>query len=82
MFYVFLIQGVQPMYVCLCHGITERDIESAVDEGVRSLKELSATLGVATQCGKCSCHAKQCLRESIDRRHEGQQMHYAAITAI
>ena len=70
------------MYVCLCHGITERDIESAVDEGVRSLKELSATLGVATQCGKCSCHAKQCLRESIDRQPARQQMRYAAVSVM
>ena len=60
------------MYVCLCHGVTERDIESAVDDGARSLKELSCKLGVATQCGKCSCHAKECIKESIASQHERQ----------
>jgi len=67
------------MYVCLCHGITERDIESAVDDGARSLKDLSGKLGVATQCGKCSCHAKQCIRESLDTQNERQQMHYVSL---
>ncbi|MBL1293218.1 MAG: bacterioferritin-associated ferredoxin [Thiotrichales bacterium] len=68
------------MYVCLCHGITERDIESAVDDGARSLKDLSGALGVATQCGKCSCHAKKCIRESLASQHERQQMQYVSIT--
>ncbi len=68
------------MYVCLCHGITECDIEFAVDGGARSLKDLSDTLGVATQCGKCCCHAKQCIRESLDSQHERQQVHYASAT--
>lgn len=68
------------MYVCLCHGITERDIECAVDDGARSLKDLSGTLGVATQCGKCSCHARKCLCESLGSQHERKQMHYVAIT--
>ncbi len=68
------------MYVCLCHGVTEADIESAVDEGARSLKDLSRDLGVATQCGKCSCHAKQCLKESLESSSERQQLHYVSVT--
>lgn len=64
------------MYVCLCRAVTDRDIEAAVDEGARSLKDLSLTLGVATQCGKCSCHAKQCLSQSVSEQTERQPVHY------
>lgn len=66
------------MYVCLCHGVTERDIESAVDSGARSLKDLSRSLRVATQCGKCCDHAKGCLQESLQSTELKQQACFAA----
>jgi len=53
------------MYVCLCNGITDREIRSAVALGARSLADLQASLGVATACGRCascacSMMAEQC----------------------
>ena len=53
------------MYVCLCNGITDREIRSAVAQGARSLADLQASLGVATACGRCatcacSMMAEQC----------------------
>lgn len=42
------------MYVCLCHGITDKHIKQAVTEdGVGNMRELKAALGVGSQCGKC-----------------------------
>lgn len=53
------------MYVCVCHAVTDRDIQRAVRNGASSIRHLRDQLGVATQCGACACHAKSCLREAM-----------------
>ena len=53
------------MYVCLCKGVTDGDIKNAVASGCRSLRELKRETGLATQCGKCSCHARDILHEEL-----------------
>ena len=52
------------MYICLCNAVTERDIRSCVEDGVRSLKDLQRELGVGTCCGRCKPAAKEILQES------------------
>ncbi|HAP51551.1 MAG TPA: (2Fe-2S)-binding protein, partial [Marinobacter adhaerens] len=34
------------MYVCLCHGVTDREIREAADNGVSSMRQLGKELGV------------------------------------
>lgn len=53
------------MYVCLCHGITESQIEEAVAQGATCLKDLRTRLRVTTSCGKCASCARQCLKHSM-----------------
>ena len=53
------------MYVCLCQGVTDGQIRDAIYEGCCSYREVRETTGVATQCGKCACLAKQVVRETI-----------------
>jgi len=52
------------MYVCLCHGVTDRDIREAAENGVSSMRQLGKELGVGTQCGRCACTARDILRDS------------------
>jgi bacterioferritin-associated ferredoxin len=53
------------MYICLCNGITERDIRGCcADEGACTMRDLERCLGVGTNCGKCRPVAKQILIES------------------
>ncbi|WP_100639159.1 bacterioferritin-associated ferredoxin [Marinobacter salexigens] len=52
------------MYVCLCHGVTDRDIREAAENGVSSMRQLGKELGVGTQCGRCASMARGILRES------------------
>lgn len=52
------------MYVCLCKGITDRQIKAAIDDGACSMGKLRKSLGVATQCGKCSVATREILAES------------------
>lgn len=49
------------MYVCLCKGVTDKDIEQAVEQGCRSMRELKSGLGVGSQCGRCTGHAREVL---------------------
>jgi bacterioferritin-associated ferredoxin len=50
------------MYVCLCKGVTDSQIRSAVREGARTVRGLRKQLGCTGQCGKC----KQQVRELRD----------------
>jgi bacterioferritin-associated ferredoxin len=51
------------MYICICNGITEREIHGAVELGCRSLDDLKRDLGVATCCGKCAPDARRAMRQ-------------------
>ena len=41
------------MYVCICNGVTERDIRQAAEAGCRSLPELTMRTGCGSTCGTC-----------------------------
>jgi bacterioferritin-associated ferredoxin len=51
------------MYVCICNGITDKQIRRAAEAGVRDIRQLQATLGVASGCGSCKEHATEILGE-------------------
>lgn len=53
------------MIVCVCKGVSDRRIREAVREGCVSVKAVSRELGVATQCGKCACHARDVVHEEL-----------------
>lgn len=53
------------MFVCLCNGVTERDIVRAVDAGVTSFGELQASTDVAAGCGSCADCARQLLHTAL-----------------
>lgn len=52
------------MYICICNGVTEREIRSCAEEGVCTLRELEACLGVGAGCGRCRQAAKQVLKDA------------------
>ncbi len=53
------------MYVCLCHGVTDRDIRAAVCNGATRMRDLAKELGVATECGRCACTANQLRKDTL-----------------
>ncbi|HET9048936.1 MAG TPA: (2Fe-2S)-binding protein [Chiayiivirga sp.] len=53
------------MYVCICNGITDRDIRDAVRAGAQDLAQLSALTGCNTSCGSCGELAMEVLRETL-----------------
>ena len=60
------------MYVCVCHGVTEKHIANAVDQGATRLKDLRHNLRVATNCGRCASCAKDCLKDSMESQQKTQ----------
>jgi bacterioferritin-associated ferredoxin len=59
----------QAMYVCLCNGVTERDIHDAIQEGASSVEEVAYCTGAGTRCGSC-VHAVAVLVEAKVERSE------------
>ena len=55
------------MFVCICNGITEQDIENAVGQGAGSMQQLREKLDVANQCGRCTQFVKSTLENASER---------------
>ena len=50
------------MIVCVCHRVSDRDIEREVRHGCASFDELQDELRVGTACGTCT----DCARATFD----------------
>jgi bacterioferritin-associated ferredoxin len=50
------------MYICLCNGLTDRDVR-AHSEGGCSVAMVYRALGCEPQCGKCVPFVRQMLRQ-------------------
>jgi len=52
------------MYVCVCNGVTDRDIRQAAQAGCGSIAELTMRTGCGACCGSCVDMACQLLDEA------------------
>jgi bacterioferritin-associated ferredoxin len=52
------------MYVCLCHGFTEKQVRGAVSEGPCTVSDVYRRLGETPQCGQCVCTVLDFVRSS------------------
>lgn len=41
------------MIICLCHGINDRALDTIVESGAKSLREVGDACGAGTDCGQC-----------------------------
>ncbi|MEM0909632.1 MAG: (2Fe-2S)-binding protein [Pseudomonadota bacterium] len=58
------------MFVCICYGITDTQIQNAVqDEGVGNMRDLKKHLSIGAQCGSCVDAARQLIDETICDEH-------------
>ena len=51
------------MYVCLCNGLTDRDVRNSAEGGGCSVAMVYRSHGCEPQCGKCVPLIRQMLRE-------------------
>lgn len=52
------------MYVCVCRGITDRDIRKAMMDGATSVDDIEQRLGAGTGCGGCRDYTRRLLEDS------------------
>lgn len=67
------------MYVCVCKGITDHQIKDAIYAGATTVGKLRKALGVASQCGKCTCLTRELIDETLQNRQctEAEPLYYA-----
>lgn len=65
---------MQPMIVCVCKNVSDRDIRAAMADGAMSLRQVRLELGVSTCCGKCGPDVK----EIVDAQNMGAVGHAVA----
>jgi bacterioferritin-associated ferredoxin len=41
------------MYVCVCHAVTEDEVQRHAEAGICSAKEIRAACGMSPGCGQC-----------------------------
>jgi bacterioferritin-associated ferredoxin len=58
------------MYVCVCQGVTERQIHEAARNGASRLKDLRQQLGITLDCGRCASCAHECLKDAHRNQKE------------
>jgi bacterioferritin-associated ferredoxin len=51
------------MYVCVCNGLTDRQVRDIAEAGGRSAAGVYRSFGVRPQCGKCVPMMRDILRE-------------------
>lgn len=56
------------MYVCLCQGVTDRDIDQAIDEGASTVEEIAYCTRAGTRCGSCIPTIRAMLDEAQEAR--------------
>jgi bacterioferritin-associated ferredoxin len=64
------------MYVCICNGITDKQVRQAAKAGVRNLWGLQMELGVASNCGSCKDVAMEIIRETAGAPHSAEPVIY------
>ena len=47
------IFNINRMYVCLCKGVSDKDIKHLVSAGACSVEEIMRCTGAGTGCGSC-----------------------------
>jgi bacterioferritin-associated ferredoxin len=55
--------GEASVILCLCEGVSDRVLRSAVRDGACSVGALARRTGAGTGCGSCACDLKRLIAE-------------------
>ncbi len=59
------------MYVCLCHGISDKQIKKLVShQGITDIRGVRKCTALGTQCGKCVRQAKEIINETVAQQFQ------------
>lgn len=52
------------MWICLCKGVSDRQIRQAIRAGARTVEEIGRATAAGTDCGKCLVAIRELLGEA------------------
>ncbi len=55
------------VYVCICNGVTDQQIQEAAQAGCQSVAELTMRTGCGSNCGSCLGVAAELLEQARTR---------------
>lgn len=41
------------MYLCICKAVTDQQVRQAVEQGLRTMGDITGRFGIGIECGKC-----------------------------
>lgn len=56
------------MIVCLCEGVSDREVSSAIRDGARTVESIGRKCGAGTSCGGCSHVLQRMLHDQCNVR--------------
>tara|TARA_R110001592_G_scaffold238227_2_gene497731 strand:- start:15897 stop:16109 length:213 start_codon:yes stop_codon:yes gene_type:complete len=65
------------MLVCVCNGISDKQIDSELANGSSNFKDIKSALGIGSCCGQCVPFVKDMLAEKITQVQTSQAFHLA-----
>ncbi len=65
------------MLVCVCNGISDKQIDSALANGSSNFKEIRSELGIGNCCGQCVSFAKEMVSDKITEVQAALSFHLA-----
>jgi bacterioferritin-associated ferredoxin len=66
------------MYVCLCNGVTDRDIRETLAAGAETVEEVMLCTGAGTRCGSCIAT----VAAMVDASQDGESPSRRCLTVI
>jgi bacterioferritin-associated ferredoxin len=54
--------AANPMILCICQSVTDREVDAAIRDGAHSLADVSQACGAGGDCGSC----RRSIRERIE----------------
>jgi bacterioferritin-associated ferredoxin len=66
----FQEDSANPMIVCLCRGISDREIKLLIRGGARSLEDLRSSCGAGSGCGSCHSQLRTLLAGDAEQPSE------------
>jgi bacterioferritin-associated ferredoxin len=70
------------MIVCLCHQVSDRDIQRAVASGTRCFEVLQDDTRLASSCGCCHDCAREVFDEAVAAPCAARKHHGAPVAAL
>jgi bacterioferritin-associated ferredoxin len=55
------------MYVCVCEAVRVGEVEAAIDQGARSVSEVTSACRAGGDCGACHALIEQMIDRNCDR---------------